>query len=297
MKWRHLGLAAVLVTVCSCFLKQDPPPQPVQSGSTVVEGVITMEDLQTYDNGAALISADFWQQAKAAASARAFQKLDRGHERLNRAMVRDTAPQCQVQHATKSDAPATVDAKLLSAGVITFGAALQTGQLALDQDSNGSYKRRLDPNVPAGIYQIKVGGSSEVPGFSMNVSMPEALQNVVFLIGDGSRSTVDIKRDKPLNIGWKAPAVANTNTIMIADVYADTAHETWRVRCAAKESSMTGGAGILTWTIGSSLLSQLPTTNDAQVYLMRAHLFSAQGNNIDIQSQGMRIFLSEATID
>lgn len=328
MNLNYIALLIVLFLVNACLLKQEPPKgQPVLNGLDPVEAVINMQDLQTYDEGMSSITASFWhkkatdrkktstRQLNIRATQDEVEQLENiiDYEQvefvnslgskisdLNAQMRDGFSPSCEVQHATVStseDSSGNDPLQLLSAGVVTFGAALQSGMLALDQDHLGRYKRRLDPRLASGIYQVKVEGSREVPAFSMNVSMPEAFQNVVFLTDPAARGPLNLPKGSSLKMGWKPPTQPNTNTIMIVDVYADLPNEIWRVRCATKESSLINGTPIVLWSIDSQYLDKLPSTQSAQVNLMRAHILGASNEQLEVESQGLRVFLTPATIE
>jgi len=297
MRLRHLLFVAASVTICSCFLKQDPPATQVSPVFSPTEGLIVLEDISG-DQAAAAILGAFDLKTNGRSSKRlSVDAVDFpvvGFHELAQART----PECQIIQASRDGESQSRTTGLLSAGQMSFGVALQSTLQTVTENSDNSYFLKLDPGVPSDVYQVQVAGSTSVPAFATTLAMPENLSGVTVASSTMDSHTIAIKKSTALNITWKGPTFINDQSLMVLDIYADTANSTIQVHCVTPETSQyMDHSGTKQWTIPSDYMSQLPTTNTAQVYLARASAFDGTQDNLDLQVQGLRSSFVNASIE
>jgi hypothetical protein len=300
MLGRSLCYVTVIFLLSGCFLKNDaaapnggarhPAPQ-----GTGAQGSVTMEEL-IGEKPLALIQGRFTPKSDKASLSR-FLTTETEYGTLGMPMQQPLrGPTCKVSHL-----PSTREAKpskLISVGDLSFAPMSDTNFIPITQDQDNLYLRQLDSGLPPGMYSVKWTGSEAAPavGISNAISLPDPLVQVQI---NGSRIEAgipQINKTQPLHVAWKAPVFPNKASIMIVDVYADSANETIQVHCSGMETDFVPAAGTITWEIPASYLADFPSTNEGQIYFLRGHGRELQKPNLDVMFQGIRAYFSTVSI-
>ncbi len=142
-----------------------------------------------------------------------------------------------------------------------------------------------------------MAGSADIPAFATSIELPENLNNVTIENSTLDTHTITIKKAESLNVAWTAPSMTNDTNVMILDVYADSAQANLQLHCVIPETSASLIGGAELWTIDSSWLQQLPTTNTAQLYIARGNVYDATQDSLDVQLQGLRTHFANITLE
>lgn len=305
MKLRNLVFLGLMVTLASCFLKQQSPENTQNPGtSAAVDGLISLQDIDG-DGRMSGVMAAFALQSAGKSIKDALNNTGTDLPTLGITLPKDlTATRaeeaCQVRRRPRGEIEGGRASRLVSAGAITFGPDLQSTLVPVDEDGDHRYFKKLDGPLPAGGYQVKVGGSNYVQRFSARFSLPEEMRDVQVVPSSNEEEPADeivIRKDGKVTISWRGPALPNDQNIALSEIYTDTANETIWIQCIAMEKRVASERGTFAWTIPTKLLSQLATTNEAQVFVSRAHVNEAQGGSLVVGFQGIRSFLLNARVE
>lgn len=297
MKLRHLCFLCVSVLVSSCLLQPAAPPNGTQSGTTPIQGLIVMDDVM---NGKSAeggeIMANFAVTTGSSSNALSSKNLQ-SHVIRKLSALQDSTTCAVDTEVSGGNAPT---ATFIDAGVMTFNVDGQTGTSAFDEDGSSNYTREITSQIATDTYDVTAAGSSQIPAFTVKLSMPEVLGNVIFAASNEVNSVV-VYSTAPLIITWNAPTIANANNLIIADVYSNTATTSVHLQCQIPEAQVpisTTATSTLQWTIPVTYTGQLPTTNTAQIDLIRANVADYSGSTtLSIETQGLRAQVQDATVD
>ena len=185
---------------------------------------------------------------------------------------------------------------MLSAGLLEFGPALQSNLIAIPESADHQYIRKLDTGLGSGLYQVKAEGRGDIPAFGEILSMPEALQDVK-VAGSAEEDDVFVyKKGQSFKVAWKSPSIENAGNISLLDIFADSATDKVQVHCIGYESDL-GVPGGRYWDVPPSIMSQLPVTKDAQLFLGRAHVRQAKKDAFVVAFQGIRSYFQNMGIE
>ncbi len=269
--------ALVSLALSGCFLDQHKPGPGTQPASGGVQGVIAVEDVKGPNTGAQFVGL-FARQAEKSGV-------------VSRVTSRPEQSQCNIKRKTLAAASG-----LISVGQLSFGTALQSTHLLVEENENHQYKRTLNADFPAGTYHVAAVGVSGIPGFQEYLQMPEALQDVTVNGQAFGSSSVLIRKSDELVASWRQPAVPNAEQVVVLDVEAKTATELITLHCIGIESSFAVSGGNYVWHIPSSKLAEIPEMKNAFVYFVRAIVKDSKSTYLDLQLQGLRTWYTEAEV-
>lgn len=269
--------ALACLALSGCFLDQHKPNPVTNPANGAVQGIIAIEDLKGPNTGA-LFMAMFARKSDAAGV-------------VSRISARPEQSQCRIKRK-----PLSAAVGFISVGKLSFGTALQSTHLPVEETENHQYTRTLPADFPAGTYHVAAAGVDGIAGFQEYLQMPEQLQDVSLNGQAMGSSSVLLRKSDPLVASWRQPAVPNADQVMILDVETKTATESITLHCIGIESSFAAAGGSYLWQIPAQTLAELPEVKDAFVYFIRAIVKDSKSTYLDLQIQGLRTWYTEAEV-
>lgn len=268
--------ALAVLTLAGCFLQQNKPN--ANPTGPAIEGIVAIEDLTGPQSGAAFLAIF----ARAASSVHAAYRLTD---------ARPQQSQCGIKRKALSAA-----SSLISVGKLSFGTALQSSQITVDEDENHQYVRSLKAGYPSGVYEVSASGLADIPGFRAYLHLPEPVADPSVNAQAFGSSSVLIRKSQPLVAIWRPAAAPNSDHVAILDVETKTASEKITLHCIAVEDTLPQADGFVRWEIPASKLVDLPEVKAADIYLVRAIVKEAKANQVSLQMQGLRTHFTAAEV-
>lgn len=275
MKRAIFALASLALS--GCFLDQHKPNPVTNSASGSVEGIVAIEDVKGPTTGAMFMAM--------------FARAADTTSRISRVTARPEQSQCKLKRK-----PLAATAGLISVGQLSFGTALQSTHLLVEENDKHQYTRTLNPDFPAGTYHVAAAGVTGLPGFQAYLQVPESLQDVSVNGQAFGSSSVLLRKTDTLVASWRQPAVPNADQVVILDIETKTATESITLHCIGIEGSFAAAGGSYVWQIPAQHLADLPETKSALVYFVRAIVKDEKSSYLNLQIQGLRTWFTEAEV-
>jgi hypothetical protein len=260
-----------------CFLQQNKPNPPVQPANGGVVGMVAIEDMRGQESGAVFVGI--------------FAPKTNSKSVVSRIAGRPEQSECKVVRS-----PLAATSALISVGQLSFGTALQSAHVTVEEKENHRYVKVLPPDFPAGTYHVAAGGVGGISPFEAYLQMPEALLDVSVNGQAFGSASVLVRKSDPLVMSWREPAVPNAEHVVAMDIEAKSATENITLKCLAVESSLAVMGGSHLWQIPQDKLAEIPAMKGAKIYFVRAIVKDSITAYLDLRLQGLRTWLTEAEV-
>jgi hypothetical protein len=271
---KRVLFALVALTLSGCFLEQHKPNPPVQGASGAVRGIIAIEDVKGVESFA-VFKAFFANQT--GTSSRIVRQVT----------SRPEQSQCKVNKKSLK-----ASSGLISVGQLSFGTALQSTHLLVEENTDHEYKRYFSPDFPTGTYNVAAKGTASIPGFQQYIQVPEALQDVSVNGQAFGSSSVLIRKADTLVASWRQPTLPNSDHLIFLDIETKTV----TLNCIGIESSFEAAGGSFVWRIAPETFAELPTMKDARILFVRGLVSDSKNDYLNLQVQGLRTWYTAAEI-
>lgn len=298
---RNLLLAVICCLGLTGCLKQNYPTGNNISEGQQIQGAVVLRDW----HGKALEKPEGHVLAQFIGASKSDNVFKAGLRRpiqLAGTTVSRPVTQCEVIHEPKSTAKLVgfKGAKdvAVSMGKVSFGMSPTTLE-NLTEGENHLYKLLLQPNFASGIYLAAVEGNTKTPSFSVKMSMPERMENVLIAGQDFETSATAFRKSEPLPLSWDAPKgeFDISYNQMELEIISETEKEVVSLVCDVMEKDLMTNSPTVSWEVPSNYLQALDATTSGLAILRRGQWMRASSADIGVVSfEGVRIYATQALI-
>jgi len=284
--------AFVSILITGCLINQHEPTPQTGPQTLNVSGSIVLEDMGGFKEEANFF-AEFGRKNAEKREERgiALRQIIAGMG-IHSATLRETAKPCEFAKQAKTNGTNAATVSRVSVGKVAFGPAMQSKMIEADESSDHQYTKKLEPKFAAGPYQVTAQGLEGIGKLQDILSMPEELKWVKG--NDQSFETgVVVKRDSPLRLTWAPSSMPNDSNYLISTIQGVTDTEVFQLYCLIKESQL---AKVGEWEIPQNQIQQLLLTENAALFLIRAHVRVPSDTHWDVLLQGLRTYLAAAAV-